>query len=223
MFVNKQLNQFYEMLASATAFTSNQSWKCNHFLHHKYVNDYPVDGKTKDPASVYKDSRTQEATNFWVYTLKNGYNDLYTAVFTIPLSPPLKKIKKLQDQGKREVYFFKFYLATIFLVNWKYAFLFLITLYLCCVFDRAISYGEHWGALDQRGDTTKDSIGIYSKWYNIIGFGAGLHQEHHRSPGTHWTKYHTITGQLSPDRKIVNGMHITNNPFWSHFKLLFKK
>jgi fatty acid desaturase len=90
--------------------------------------------------------------------------------------------------------------------------------------NNANSYGEHWGTLDKRGDTTRDSVGIYSDWYNWFGFNAGLHQEHHHKPGVHWTKLPEVTKLLPDDRyTIKHGVHITNNPFWSHFKLLFKK
>ena len=223
MFIDKKMNSIYEVLASIVSLTPNQSWKCNHFLHHKYVNDKPINGKTIDPTSVYRLGKNNEPANFWIYTVKSSAIDFYLTLFTAPSSPQLKKIAKFQQQNIKEVYAYKIYLLIIFLLNWKYGFLLLVVYYFTMVFDRAISYGEHWGVLDRRGDNTQDSIGIYSKWYNIIGFGAGYHQEHHRSPGTHWTQYSTITDQLSPNRKTIKGTHITNNPFWSHFKLLFQK
>ena len=89
--------------------------------------------------------------------------------------------------------------------------------------NAATSYGEHWTVLDRRGDTTQDSIGIYSRWYNIIGFGAGFHQEHHNKPNMHWTTLSSITPNMHPDRVIKGGMHITNCPYWDHFKLLFRR
>jgi fatty acid desaturase len=223
VFFNKKWNSIYETFASVVSGTPTQSWKCNHFLHHKHVNDYPVDGKTKDPTSVYRFSKTKDPSNFWIYAVKSTASDFLSAIFKTPMSPQLHKIESLRQQNLKEVYAYKLYLISIFLLNWKYGLFLLAVYFLASVFDRAISYGEHWGVLDRRGDTTQDSIGIYSRWYNIVGFGAGYHQEHHRSPGTHWTQYHTITDQLAAERKIINSMHITNNPFWSHFKLLFEK
>ena len=99
----------------------------------------------------------------------------------------------------------------------------LLVFYFAWMQDGAVSYGEHWGVLDRRGDTTQDSIGIYSRWYNIIGFNAGYHQEHHNQPRLHWTRLPEITQNMHPNRKIVGGMHVLNNPFWQDFKALFVK
>jgi fatty acid desaturase len=222
VFVSATMNRIYELFVSAVSGLPHQLWRHGHLLHHKHINDKPVNGRTKDPVSVFKFSKTNEPTNFWIYCWRSAlYGDAKWA--WVSVVPDILKVKELYARFKREQWAVRIYWLSIFLINPVYG-LFLIPVYFMAYFvNNANSYGEHWGVLDRRGDTTQDSIGIYSTWYNIFGFGAGYHQEHHHRPGVHWTEMHNVTKLLHPDRKIVNGIHILNNPFWSHFKLLFKK
>jgi len=222
MFVNPKWNSVYEVLVSMPSGITHQGWKYAHHLHHKYVNDKPEfpGGKTKDPVSVFMYSGDGSPMNFWTYTASKARFDVL-AMFKF-FEFPRPEMKKYAKQFKIEQYAVKVFLAMIAIINIQYALVLVATFYLGFFANRAISYGEHWGVLDRRGDTTQDSIGSYDRWVNIIGFGAGLHQEHHHRPGVHWTKYHEVTPLLNPDRKIVHGLHIFNNPYIQHFKLMFK-
>lgn len=226
IFVSPLLNRIYELFISSVSNIPNQIWKLAHTLHHKHVNDLPdPNGFTKDPVSVYKfgGGKPGEPDNFWVYCFKNAiYGDAKYCWFSCPIT--LVKFPELRKRYYRERWMFRLNILLIAMINWQYS-IFLVLLYMIVfVVNNANSYGEHWGVLHNRGDTTKDSVGIYSAWYNWFGFNAGHHQEHHHRPGTHWTKLPTVTALLSPDRLIIkHGVHITNNPFWSHFILLFKK
>ena len=53
-FNNKKANTVYELLLSMISGIPHQSWKWTHLTHHIHVNDRPVDGKTKDPVSVFE-------------------------------------------------------------------------------------------------------------------------------------------------------------------------
>jgi fatty acid desaturase len=222
VFVSTPVNRVYELFVSAVSGLPLQLWRYGHLLHHKHINDKPVNGRTKDPVSVYKYSDTDEPTNFWVYCFQSALRgDAKRAWIQAP--PDVVRIPELHSRFLREQWAVRIYWFSIILINPLYG-LFLVPVYLLVYFvNNANSYGEHWGVLDRNGDTTQDSIGIYSTWYNIFGFGAGYHQEHHHKPGVHWTQLSKVTPVLHPDRKIVGGIHILNNPFWSHFKLLFKK
>jgi fatty acid desaturase len=190
------------------------------------VNDAPTEvNDTKDPVSVYRNTyfniKPGELVNFWVYCF--GFAFRYSSMFSFKLRPEHLHVPKHMKQYKQEIWAWRAYIAIIMLLNFWYGAWLLAVYFLALVVNNANSYGEHWGVLHRRGDTTQDSIGIYSKWYNIFGFNAGLHQEHHHKPGVHWTKLPEVTPLLHPDRVIVkHGVHITNNPFWSHFIALIK-
>jgi fatty acid desaturase len=226
-FSNNKLNSYYEIFLSMPAGAACQTWKRSHLLHHKYVNDQVDEtGQTKDPASVYYLGKNQNPTNFWVFICQSGYRDFIKMFRMEKLQHAGKQYHLLDKYNKqyiKEQIAIKLYFLSIFVINVWYGVALLGIYLIGHIANFAISYGEHYGVLDRRGDTTQDSVGSYNWFVNFIGFGAGYHQEHHHKPGTHWTDLHLVTPVLHPDRKIIKGFHIANNPYWSHFKLLFKK
>jgi len=218
-FNNKKANAIYELLLSMISGVTHQSWRLAHLTHHVHVNDHPVDGKTKDPVSVFEHGKNGEVENFWKFCFRGTINAIFS-VFTTSNKPSTVYNHK---QNTIEACSWVVYCVAILAVNFNFGMWMMVVYALAHFLNYATSYGEHWGVLDRRGDTTQDSVGIYSKWYNWIGFGAGYHQEHHNKPGMHWTKLHAITPKMHPDRRIVKSMHIFNAPYWSHFKLLFKR
>ena len=223
-FESKKVNLVYELFLSMVAGIPHQLWKWAHLTHHVHVNDKPVNGLCKDPVSVFLYGKNGEPENFWKYCFIGTIKYLKDQWAPPSVKSGIKTPASINmNQYNREILLFKLYLLSILLLDWQYGLWMLLVYFLAYFFNNATSYGEHWTVLDRRGDTTQDSIGIYSRWYNFVGFGAGYHQEHHNQPARHWTKLHEITHRMHPNRKIVGGMHITNNPYWSHFKLLFKK
>jgi fatty acid desaturase len=197
----------------------HQTWKYSHLKHHIHVNDKPIHGQTKDPVSVFQKGQNGQVENFWKFSFGMTKLSLKNMIY-------FPKYNSKQVNNKKiiaEILCFDAYFLTFFILDFKLGLYMAVVYFLAFFLNGATSYGEHWGVLDRRGDTTQDSIGIYSTWYNIVGFGAGFHQEHHNSPGMHWTKLHTLTDKMHPDRVTRSGMHITNCPYWDHFKLLFKK
>lgn len=220
-FNNKMLNKIYEVILSAISGITHETWRHVHLTHHVHVNDRPTNGKTKDPISVFKNGKNGEIENFWSFCFSNAIGDIRNK-----FSTRHKDISKYLFDSRLnniENMSWIFYFALIFLADVKFGFWMILVYFVGHFLNYATSYGEHWGVLDRRGDTTQDSVGIYSKWYNWIGFGAGYHQEHHNKPGVHWTKLHALTPKMHPDRRIVKTMHIFNAPYWSHFKLLFRR
>jgi len=220
-FTNKTANTIYELWVSAVSSIEHQSWKWAHLTHHVHVNDRPVNGKTKDPVSVFYNGKNGEVENFWSFCFRHTMEN-YKSKIVVPVSMTASPLHN-HLQHRIESWAWITYSAVIFAVDIKFGAWMQVVYFLANFLNMATSYGEHWGVLDRRGDTTQDSIGIYSKWYNWIGFGAGYHQEHHNRPGVHWTKLPELTPRMHPDRKTVQTMHIFNNPYWSHFKLLFRR
>lgn len=217
-FNSQKLNNIYEIFLSMTFAIPASLWRRSHLAHHKHVNDVPINGVTQDPLSVYVlDPEKQELNNFWVYCFKGAWIFNFKCIFTWYKFGPFTLLRN-------ELWAIRAYILTILIINPFYGVWLIGTYFLSFAVNNANSYGEHWGALTRRGDTTQDSIGIYSRWYNIFGFNAGLHQEHHHKPGVHWTELPKVTPLLNPNRVIKkHGVHITNNPFWDHFVLLIKR
>ena len=222
-FNNKKANTVYELLLSMISGVTHQTWKWTHLTHHVHVNDHPVDGNTKDPVSVFKQGKNGEVENFWKFCFRGTINTMFGSLAYAIKSSNKPSIVYNSTQSTIEALSWMVYCIAIFAVDFNFGMWMMVVYFLAHFLNYATSYGEHWGVLDRRGDTTQDSVGIYSTWYNWIGFGAGYHQEHHNKPGMHWTKLYTITPKMHPDRKTVKSMHVFNAPYWSHFKLLFKR
>lgn len=226
-FKSKVLNNLYELLISAASGLKPQAYRLVHSIHHKYVNDLPVDGISKDNISVFAHGVNGNVENVWKFCFRNA---------VIGLSAPWKYVFYQLWQSekpntrmmnyvlwRREQFATVAFFVFIMLLNFSYGIWLLFGIYFAAHFvNYSWHYGEHYGSYHHRGDTTQDSIGIYNKWYNLFCFNAGYHQEHHHRPGVHWTKQPEITAALPASRVTVDGMHITNVPWVEHFKLLVK-
>lgn len=222
-FVDKRANSIYEILLSATSSIAPQEYRYSHFVHHKYVNDSPINGISKDVMSVFAKGHNGQIQNLWLFCYQHLCISLFKPwqFFLLRDIKPLTFMKPIQLRNEYAACIVL--QCSIFVINPIYGLWLLCVVYALAQFlNFAWHYGEHWGAHDYRGDTTKDAVGIYNKWYNVLCFRSGYHQEHHHKPGVHWTQLHEITASLPNDRVKTSGMHITNVPYWAHFKDLFK-
>lgn len=226
-FNSKVLNNLYELLIAAASGLKPQTYRLVHSIHHKYVNDLPVNGVSKDGISVFAHGVDGKVENVWKFCFRNaviGWSAPWKYVF-YQLWQAEKPNTRMMNfvLWRREQFATVVFFVFIMLLNFSYGIWLLFGIYFAAHFvNYSWHYGEHYGSYHHRGDTTQDSIGIYSKWYNFFCFNAGYHQEHHHRPGVHWTKQPEITPALPTSRVTVNGMHITNVPWVEHFKLLVK-
>lgn len=220
-FTNKHYNNIYECMLSAASGIPPQVWKRGHLIHHRYVNDRPDEhGNTKDPTSVYLGGKDGQVINFWKYVIVKGASAGIHYLFKVPY---YLSTVGLEQNVKREYWSFRIFMIIIFAINFQYGLILLLAYLMSYGINQANSYGEHWGYLHLSGDTTRDSFSNYDKWFNVLTFNAGYHQEHHHKPGTHWTKLPEVTPYLPTDRKVLHKHAVFNNPYWDHFKLLFKR
>ena len=71
-FKNKKLNQIYELFIAAAAGMTPQTYRYLHGVHHKYVNDSPVNGVSKDKISVFEFGVNGEPENVWTFCFRNA-------------------------------------------------------------------------------------------------------------------------------------------------------
>jgi fatty acid desaturase len=227
-FNNKKLNHLYELLIAAAAWSKPETARLTHTIHHKYVNDIPVDGKSKDTISVFGHGKDGQLENVWKFCWRNGVFAWFSPWKYVfyemwKLQRPETKMMNPVQWHRQQLAIVIFQLLVL-LINFSYGIWLMFVIYSLAHFlNYAWHYGEHYGSYHRRGDTTQDAVGIYSKWYNFLCFNAGYHQEHHHRPGLHWTKQPEITNVLPDSRRCVGGMHVTNIPWARHFRLLFDK
>jgi fatty acid desaturase len=226
-FNRKFLNQAYELLLAGSSGVSPQTYRISHSIHHKYVNDLPTNGPSRDRISVFGHGVDGQVENVWKFCYRIARQNfigpwkyvLYQMwQHTQPKTPMMNFVL-----WRREQFVIVGFFLAVMLINFIYGLWLLFVIYSLAHFlNYSWHYGEHYGAYHYRGDTTQDSVGIYNQWYNVICFNAGYHQEHHHRPGVHWTQQPEITKLLPSTRITTNGMHITNVPWLAHLKLFFK-
>jgi fatty acid desaturase len=226
-FKSKTWDKIYELAVSASCAFSTQQYRKSHTIHHKHVNDIPTEGNTKDPISVFQRGQNGQRENVWLfcasrtaYALILPYRNILSLFGLIPKIP----LTFMQYHAwRREQWASVALFVSVLIVNPVYGLWMIGMIYAPAFFlNYSWHYGEHYGAHHLRGDTTQDSVGIYNWWYNTFCFRSGYHQEHHHRPGVHWHKLDQVTPMLPESRVRVSGMHVTNNPWWSDFKQLFK-
>jgi fatty acid desaturase len=208
VFNNKKLNRIYEYICSIPACVGFEEYRYIHTEHHKYSNDRYVDGKIGDPVSTYRFGKDGKEDTFWTYIFKSTSRNYYYGEELIPRNVNVNwKEIKIQNYMK-----FAFLIFLGF-INYKFAFLYLLIVYSTWLFNAALSYCEHYNVTDwhQRG---KNSVSCYNKWYNLLFFNSGYHQEHHYSPGVHWCDLPKLTQYLPSDRNIVKYTLFHNNPYY---------
>lgn len=226
-FNKKSLNQLYELLIAAAAGSKPQTYRIVHSVHHKHVNDLPINGVTKDGISVFAKGVNGNIENVWKFCFRRAviaWTDHWKYIFYYAWKAKRIKLSMINyTLWRREQFAIVGFILLLLSLNFYYGIWYLFVISFASHFlNYSWHYGEHYGSYHYRGDTTQDSVGIYSKWYNTLCFNSGYHQEHHHRPGVHWSKLNEITPMLPNTRVIVNGMHITNVPWAKDFKLLFK-
>jgi fatty acid desaturase len=73
-------------------------------------------------------------------------------------------------------------------IDWRWMlFAYVPTFYFGWFLALLENYYEHHRASNQQ-DRLADSVSYYGRWYNVLMFNEGYHQEHHLKPHLHWTR-----------------------------------
>ena len=78
-------------------------------------------------------------------------------------------------------------LALFAAISWQWAlFSYLPAFFVALTMVNVQNYYRHYGA--DPGERAADSVSHYGRLYNLLTFNDGFHQEHHLSPGSHWSR-----------------------------------
>jgi fatty acid desaturase len=197
IFRSKFLNRLYEIFVSMTVGIPCQGWKYFHTEHHKHNNSI------RDPVSFYRYGINGQRENVWSYCIMGLIRDL---------TGKNKFDVKNKSLLKVEIYAFWLFLFSIFIINPIYGFIYVVTYLLSLIMNNAQSYGEHYNVIDE-SNFRNNSVGYYSKFYNILCLNMGYHQEHHVRPSAHWTELPKITKTLPEKRRVINTIYMFNAPW----------
>lgn len=226
-FENNHLNRFVSLMNSLN---TGQSVQADHLLHvrnhHRFNNDQRrSDGTTGDVTSTYrrgKDGGHQALLPYAIggslMTLGDRASDVKRSVrlwrvddgdemllSLVSRSEERRMVELRQIQAERASLLVV--TAVYLLISWQWTLLcYLPGFFIALTLVNMQNYYRHYGAFP--GDRGRDSVSYYGRLYNRLTFNDGYHQEHHLSPGTHWTKLRAIrkreTARLDSRPRIIS-------------------
>jgi fatty acid desaturase len=206
-FVSPRLNRLVSVLNSVNIGQSVQVYELTHVRnHHRYNNDAKgEDGTTRDTSSTYRDGRNGEHAPLLSYAFGGALSSLAgrgrevlaasrlwrvaahekTLLAQAARGPGRRARELRQVQLDRAAHCLA--LVMFVLISWSWTLeCYLPAFYLALALVNVQNYYRHYGA--RPGDHAADSVSYYGRLYNLLTFNDGYHQEHHLSPGTHWSR-----------------------------------
>ncbi|MET8159737.1 fatty acid desaturase [Sphaerisporangium sp. NPDC005289] len=206
-FVSARLNAVVSLLNSINIGQSVQAYHLTHVRnHHRFNNDrIGEDGTTRDRSSTYRSGKDGEHSPLLRYAVSGALDSLVGCgreIFhvhrlwrigddeEILLSlasrrEPRRGRELLQIRADRAAHCLSLVLFAA--VSWQWALMsYLPAFFLALTMVNVQNYYRHYGA--DPGDRAADSVSHYSRLYNALTFNDGYHQEHHLSPGSHWSQ-----------------------------------
>jgi fatty acid desaturase len=181
-FQRRWANRAFAIFNSANLFLPQVLYKYHHLIHHQYANDPMRNGTTLDPSSTYRYGRNGRQEGFIRYCALSLFRDGTGSAYREAMR---------HGQGVQ----FGMELAAIVLVaaawlaiDWRWVLVaYVPTFYFGWFLALLENYYEHHRASDQESRFA-DSVSYYGRWYNILMFNEGYHQEHHLKPHLHWSR-----------------------------------
>ncbi|MGC0416126.1 fatty acid desaturase family protein [Embleya sp. AB8] len=206
-FTSDRLNAAVSVLNSANIGQSVQAYQLTHVRnHHRFNNDYPgPDGSTRDTTSTYRRGRNGEHAPLLRYALGGAVEstidrarEVLYVVRLWRVGPGETRLRSLASRRERrrigELRLIQadraahvLTPALLALISWQWVLLsYLPAYFVALTMVNVQNYYRHYGA--DPTERAADSVSHYGRLYNLLTFNDGFHQEHHLSPGMHWSK-----------------------------------
>lgn len=205
-FADDRVNGLVSTLNSISIGGSVQAYRFMHVRnHHRYTNDRrDFGGVTRDLASTYRNGEDGEHEYAIPYVLTGiryycldllkeivGVRRLWrlgpgdNTLLSLAVSQEPKRTRELrQIQVERATHCLALLVFT--LISWQWTLFCCVPAYLVTwTLANIQNYYRHYGA--NPDERTANSVSHYGRLYNLITFNDGYHQEHHLSPGVHWS------------------------------------
>ncbi|MFT5469917.1 MAG: fatty acid desaturase [Verrucomicrobiales bacterium] len=187
-FRSKWLNLAMNTLSSVTLVYWMSLIDDGHKLHHAFNNDPKRGGKTKDPTSTWLKGRNGQQEPLLSYILLNFIRvNLPGPFMSVVRSVWTKKNPWPRRQFICESIALALTLGVVIAINPWFLIPMVLFSYVGWVLTDMQNYYEHYRA-GSPGTKYANSVSYYGKFYNIMMFNEGYHQEHHLRPTAHWTE-----------------------------------
>ncbi|WP_216214802.1 fatty acid desaturase family protein [Amycolatopsis aidingensis] len=206
-FVSNRLNAVVSVVNSVNIGQSVQAYQLTHVRnHHRFNNDRQgPDGTTRDASSTYRRGKNGQHEPLLSYALGGAVDSIVGRVKDVGSTVRLWKVgrgeeKLLSLASRRETRRVRelrqvqadraahcLSLVVFATISWQWTvFCYLPAFFIALTLVNVQNYYRHYGANPE--DRASDSVSHYNRVYNFLTFNDGYHQEHHLSPGTHWSR-----------------------------------
>ena len=205
-FASGRLNAVASVLNSIAAGQSVQAYHLTHVRnHHRFNNDAKgEDGTTRDTSSTYRDGEDGQHAPLLRYVLVGAMDSwlgrgrellMVFRLWRVAADEPLMALvsgrephrgrELRQVRADRAAHCLS--LAAFAAISWQWTLLCALpAFFLALAMVNVQNYYRHYGADPE--DRAADSVSHYGRLYNLLTFNDGFHQEHHLSPGSHWSR-----------------------------------
>ncbi|MFF5425189.1 MULTISPECIES: fatty acid desaturase family protein [unclassified Streptomyces] len=236
-FVSNRLNAVISLVNSVNIGQSVQAYQLTHVRnHHRFNNDRPgPDGATRDTSSTYRKGKNGQHQPLAAYALGGAVDSFagrakdvaaVTRLWSVGRNEeqllslasrrePRRTRELRQIQADRAAHCLS--LVVFATLSWEWTLLCYLPAYFAALaLVNVQNYYRHYGANPE--DRAADSVSHYSRLYNLLTFNDGYHQEHHLSPGSHWSQMPAVSSRhrdrldgqpriVSPVPAIVGFLH----------------
>jgi fatty acid desaturase len=181
-FRRKWLNRAFPVVNSANLILPQVLYKYHHLTHHQYANDPIRNGTTLDPSSTFRYGKDGQQEGFVSYSALGLFRDGTSTAY-----------QEAIKHGQRSQFWMELAAVVVtvvlwIVIDWRWFLLaFVPTFYAGWFLALLENYYEHHRATDP-DSRLADSVSYYGRWYNLMMFNEGYHQEHHLKPHLHWTR-----------------------------------
>jgi fatty acid desaturase len=192
------LNRLLSLLISLELGFSQTFYEDVHMRHHSGNSDRKdARGKTVDPLSIYRYSKTDGADNVLAFVFLAYFRDDVVETF-----------RRLYRKRPARAYFGLFEIACVVIAafllawfHWKFLLFFLPFYYLGHSLSSLNGYYEHFGANPDLPIAW--GVSSYAPFYNWLWFNNGYHAEHHYRPKIHWTRMKALHAEIAGEQKLA--------------------
>jgi fatty acid desaturase len=224
-FASARLNALVSVLNSVNIGQSVQAYHLTHVRNHHRFNNDPRgdDGTTRDASSTYRAGSDGEHAPLPRYILSGAVDSLVGRgreflsvsrlwrvtdenLLTLASRREPRRARELrQVRADRAAHCLS--LVVFAAISWQWTLLcYLPAFFLALTLVNVQNYYRHYGA--NPGDRATDSVSHYGRLYNLLTFNDGYHQEHHLSPGSHWSRMPEVReryrGRLDSQPRIIS-------------------
>lgn len=206
-FTSERLNAVVSLINSVNIGQSVQAYQLSHVRnHHRFNNDrQSADGLTRDTSSTYRRGKNGQHEPLLSYALGGAVESVVGRAKDVASTARLWKVgqgekfllslasrrEKRRNRELRQIQADRaahcLSLVVFAVISWQWTLLcYLPAFFVALSLVNVQNYYRHYGANPE--DRTSDSVSYYNRLYNLIAFNDGYHQEHHLSPGTHWSQ-----------------------------------